>query len=470
MAPDDEVYSLGDFAFTGNFEKMADLIGRLNGRKYFILGNHCENKVWNKIKAARTTDSRLGSIAVVDRMYTKSFLIGEKKEMFVFCHFSLRVWWNQHYGSFHVFGHCVDLETEILTSEGFKKRSEIKKGDLLYTFNKTSGEMELDSVLDIFDYNYSGKVFHFVGNAINQRVTSQHRMIFKSPSNKIEETVAEDFSKKSVLKILNSMDCDTGSLDISTDLLRLYIVLVADGSIKSETDLCRVVVKKHRKIEYVRDILVRLGMSFTEYSHENKKCGTMYSINFYLPDELTSFNIKGLDTRIRKCNFEQVDAILEAYENTDGHRVKNSIVIYSEKEEEIDLLNEIFVLKGYRCKKYSRYHGFGNNLQYQLCVTKSNIWQLFNPKFKTKEDEVENEHFWCIKTRNGNFFSRRENVVSLTGNSHGSLVTEDRSMDVGIDAAYNVFGEHRFFTLEEVHDILSKKPIISGDYHDSEVN
>ncbi len=105
VAPDDEVYSLGDFAFTGNFEKLADLIGRLNGRKYFILGNHCENKVWNKIKAARTTDSRLGSIAVVDRMYTKSFLIGEKKEMFVFCHFCLRVWWNQHYGSFHVFGH-----------------------------------------------------------------------------------------------------------------------------------------------------------------------------------------------------------------------------------------------------------------------------------------------------------------------------------------------------------------------------
>lgn len=75
-----------------------------------------------------------------------------------------------------------------------------------------------------------------------------------------------------------------------------------------------------------------------------------------------------------------------------------------------------------------------------------------------------------LKTRNGNFFSRRGNLVSLTGNSHGSLVTEDRSMDVGIDAAYNVFGEHRFFTLEEVYDILSKKPIISGDYHDSEVN
>ena len=51
------------------------------------------------------------------------------------------------------------------------------------------------------------------------------------------------------------------------------------------------------------------------------------------------------------------------------------------------------------------------------------------------------------------------------GQSHGSLVTDDRSMDVGLDAAYNILGEHRFFTIEEVYDILSKREIKSGDYN-----
>lgn len=38
---DDDVFILGDFAFTGNIEKVLDIGYRLNGNKYLILGNHC---------------------------------------------------------------------------------------------------------------------------------------------------------------------------------------------------------------------------------------------------------------------------------------------------------------------------------------------------------------------------------------------------------------------------------------------
>lgn len=39
VAPDDEVFHLGDFAF-GAFTKVASIASRLNGNKHLILGNH----------------------------------------------------------------------------------------------------------------------------------------------------------------------------------------------------------------------------------------------------------------------------------------------------------------------------------------------------------------------------------------------------------------------------------------------
>jgi calcineurin-like phosphoesterase family protein len=106
VGKNDEVWSLGDFAFTSNYEKLADILGRLNGRKCFLLGNHCQSKVWDKIKKARAEDSRLGSIALIYKLKATHFEINGKKEMFVMCHFAMRTWWNQHYGSYHCFGHA----------------------------------------------------------------------------------------------------------------------------------------------------------------------------------------------------------------------------------------------------------------------------------------------------------------------------------------------------------------------------
>ena len=56
VGKNDTVYHLGDFAFTSNYDKAADLIASLNGQKVFIQGNHCDSKLWKKIKTNRQTD------------------------------------------------------------------------------------------------------------------------------------------------------------------------------------------------------------------------------------------------------------------------------------------------------------------------------------------------------------------------------------------------------------------------------
>ena len=40
VAPEDEVYHLGDLAFFNKNEKLTEMISQLNGTKYLIIGNH----------------------------------------------------------------------------------------------------------------------------------------------------------------------------------------------------------------------------------------------------------------------------------------------------------------------------------------------------------------------------------------------------------------------------------------------
>lgn len=58
------------------------------------------------------------------------------------------------------------------------------------------------------------------------------------------------------------------------------------------------------------------------------------------------------------------------------------------------------------------------------------------------------------------------------GHSHASLENNPngKSMDVGIDNAYRLFGEHRPFSLEEVIDILDKRDVAFNGHHTKESN
>ena len=57
-------------------------------------------------------------------------------------------------------------------------------------------------------------------------------------------------------------------------------------------------------------------------------------------------------------------------------------------------------------------------------------------------------------------------IIHLYGHSHGSIEDFNKSMDVGVDVAYRMFGEWRPFHLNEIIDIMSKKIISPVDHHE----
>lgn len=57
----------------------------------------------------------------------------------------------------------------------------------------------------------------------------------------------------------------------------------------------------------------------------------------------------------------------------------------------------------------------------------------------------------------------------LYGHCHGKMQGQGKTVDVGIDSAYNVFGEHRLFSDEDIVAFMQQRQIYIADLHRKEV-
>jgi calcineurin-like phosphoesterase family protein len=92
VAPTDDIYFLGDFAFA-SASQIENLLRRLNGRKFLIFGNHDKEILHNK---------NLQSYFVFCRHYHS--LIDNGTPVILF-HYPIQVWDRKHHGSIHLYGH-----------------------------------------------------------------------------------------------------------------------------------------------------------------------------------------------------------------------------------------------------------------------------------------------------------------------------------------------------------------------------
>jgi calcineurin-like phosphoesterase family protein len=98
VAPDDEVWHLGDFAFM-KLTELRVLLRRLNGRVNVVLGNH--DAVISNNAAALTHDTEPPLLASV-QAYKELKHDGENLVLF---HYGMRVWNRAHHGSILLYGH-----------------------------------------------------------------------------------------------------------------------------------------------------------------------------------------------------------------------------------------------------------------------------------------------------------------------------------------------------------------------------
>lgn len=440
VRPKDHVTIAGDVAFSP--EALYDL-KNWNGIKSISLGNH-DNAEFKK---------RGVSLAMLQEVFEDRIFGFYRQHEFWISHCPIHR--DELRGRFNLHGHCVDLETEILTTTGWKFRKDLTSDCLIYSFNKTNNQLEIKPLIEIIDIDYSGTVYHFKTKSLSQRVTSEHTMIGLVGKNNIyTEISAENLANRSVFKyILNSIYTNKG-IELSDDLLELYIAINADGSVNNPNNLIRFFFKKSRKINYIISLLKKLSIPYRVYT---KNCRT--SINFSLPKELLEWNLKGLDNKLLNCNQNQFKIILKAYSNTDGTQYKTYSTVYTSKKQECDLLSHLATINGYTSTTSIRYqHGFSKKTSYEMYFRNTSTSLSHTVNLSTEIEQVVKEPFWCIKTELQNFFIRRNGKVSLTGNCHGHVMNDPRYL--------NICMEHIDYTpisLERIRaEFLARKSLIEA--------
>lgn len=416
-----------------------------------LFGNHCNR---GKMQSALIECDKL--------IYVGDYLeLNINKQIICCSHFPQFNWNYQDDGSISLHGHCIDIKTEVLTTKGWKKYNEISVGESIYSITN-NGIKENRVTNFIINKNYQEDVYLYDTRFASMCVTDKHRMI-ENISGDLKYTEAHKYFSSHIGQLILSGKINKNGISLSDDLLTLYIFLAADGNYNKLTNLARTSLKKERKIKFIEDLLIRLNLKYSK--NPNKEGGFVF--NFQLPSELKNYNIKGLDLKLINCSEKQVDIIVDIYSKTDGNINNNTIVIYTSKREEVDLLQHILSINNYSTTVSSRVHGFSTKESFQLSVSKNrNILKFGNLKNKVRKVKAENNIMWCVTTEEGNFLCRRNGKTYFTGNCHADEsptlkeIHKYKSLDVGIDNFYKIFGEYSVFSFGQIQEILKYKLLI----------
>lgn len=68
------------------------------------------------------------------------------------------------------------------------------------------------------------------------------------------------------------------------------------------------------------------------------------------------------------------------------------------------------------------------------------------------------------------WYGSHKGFIHLYGHSHGNIPDFGKSMDVGMDVAYKIFGEYRPFNIGDITRVMEKKKVEFVDHHKEDTN
>lgn len=448
----DTVRIIGDFAWHSHNKYLS----RLHGRKILILGSH-DGRISDKA-LVNFTDVRAGGF--IEKMGGREYWLAHC------CH---RTWERCFYGVPHLFGHCFDEQTEILTRRGFVRYDNIERTDQVLTVNMYNQQLEYQQPSDIHCYDYSGPMKEFRIRSGSILVTPDHDMLGVRPySNDLYKIKAKDVQER--MKIPLARCAPSHSFNESCAFFRVLGLIVSAGHFKqdekgklnaggqrSSADNGVIIYQKTGTECYIRDTLNAAGVPFKEW--QRVIAGTVMT-HFYIKPEYVKQHIypylteKRISDRLMNLRGSQFRHFLAGLIFGDGwimnHRgyataaekgkycqlietntLQAATVAYCTGDRVLcDQVQQLCTLNGIRTSAKLRKNGLGRG--------------AWNVTFAVSKDErisyIGDVDYtgktWCVTVPNGTVVARRDGFVFMTGNSHGRLVTFNLSTDIGVDCSH----------------------------------
>lgn len=369
---------------------------------------------------------------------------------------------------------CVSEDTEILTTEGWKKYNEIKEGDEVFTLNLQTGKIEKDVVLKKFVYRVKDKMLHIRNDNTDQLVTLNHKIILdiatrvnhdKENRKYIMSRVYYWTFASNLLKIHGKIRLPLagiydGDFSIGTDLAELLGWILSDGSIiinKNEKSIriYQSSVKGHY-VKRIRELLNRLNINYKEYKRTRKYKNKVYTFHEFffsreknkeIFDKIVELIPNNKPTYKLLClKYEERLALINGLVRGDGTLVNGRKwgAFYQKDEEFLVWFQTLLHLSGLQgrinLKKKCCHIHYNDSTELQLVSEKKRKQYLSIADY---EGIV-----WSIRTNNMTYIARRNGKIFITGNSG---FPKGQAIDKLIDKELGAFEKRKIIGMSNRH-------------------
>ncbi|TFG14756.1 MAG: DUF87 domain-containing protein [Promethearchaeota archaeon] len=334
---------------------------------------------------------------------------------------------------------CLSEDTEILTKNGWKKYNDIKIGELAFSFNSKTKNLELNEIERIILKEHEGEVVKlYNNNSIDALVTKDHRVLCNYRTtgkdrkwfwSKDKFVLAKNLPNSIRIPLVAKMDSKT-ECEIDDDLIKIIGWIITDGTIHYFEDkkyFSYEISQSEVKGEILTEMIEVINRRFPEVSiYKRKRKNEIFKrseenifyfkkkasqeINSWLLNETHRIPRVILET----ASLSQLKILFDAMVQGDGtiqfskKRYKYITFYVGQNDKLADDFQELCVRLGFSAiKSYVK-----QNNQIKVLVS-------FKRKFahiRKKTTEYYSGKVWDITIKNNTFVVRRNGKVFFTGN------------------------------------------------------
>ena len=331
---------------------------------------------------------------------------------------------------------CVSEDTEILTEDGWKKYNQVKKGNVIATFNIEKGFIEYLPVQRVFAKEYKGKMYNLKNRISDQLISPEHRVVRKkfSEGSYVLEKIEKVLDFKSPFIVPVGSEGNTNGKDkIEEDIIKLIAWVISEGSIdkgkrgSGRISIYQSKIKSRENYEEIISICNNLKLKYSERTQKGlgEECNvirfdadsTRKILKYFKADK--NKGIKFVPEIILNLDTETARIFLETYIRGDGH---DGCKITTTSKIIRDGLMQVIVNAGFGATVLVRKPD--NNLskkdRYIIRIIKHKDTYINTVK------EIDYEGIiWCPNTKNETIVARRNGKVFITGNTPFTNLTMD---------------------------------------------
>ena len=338
--------------------------------------------------------------------------------------------------------YCLDTETEVLTTEGWKKH--VNPGEMIACFNKDTNENRYVPALTSIRRGLNPDEYFcsIKGQSTDIRVTNKHRMLYDNKRKtgwKFAE--AEKLaSLTSGMHIPVSGQMKFPGVSLTNDELRFIGWVMTDGTINKHNNAITITQGEHQPwCNDIQKCIDGCGFKYNRFKRirqsqykSNSEC-IVWTISKGKPrgrdkhlsgwGRLDGFISKDMSTNLFDMTEQQFDIMVEAIHMGDGCKqsgqnwTRRSYHIVSGNALFAERLQIMATLRGYRAN--ISVGTFNKNPVYYIHLKKQafvNIGSTHDGRPQWIKENYSPEECWCVETELGTLVTRRNGKVAIVGN------------------------------------------------------